>query len=209
MKYYHNNLGAESVYSCRQGECTKCFQGLDKFRRHLNQVHSVPNLISGFSTHIHETNKENSTEVKSCNEFTPGFQVPIVVGKCKEEDIVYTTFDDMVKCRVLKFITNLSSKINMTSALMQDIIDETTELFSSGIISQLKAKITPFLDNNNDETEIANIHNMFSVLENPFFNFKTEYQRIKYFESNNLYFKPKTVVVGFTKEKKVVNGLER
>lgn len=198
MKFYHNNLDSESVYYCKQGECAKGFQGLDKFRRHLNQVHSIPNPISGFSTHIYKTSKD-IIDVSSYNESTPGLKVPLVVGEGKEEDIVLTTFDDVVKCSVLKFITKLSSKSNMTSSLMQDIIDETTELFSSGIISKLKAKISPFLYNNSNQSEIAEIYNMLSVLENPFLNFKTEHQRIKYFESNNLYFKPKTVVVGFTK----------
>lgn len=209
MKFYHNNLDSESVYCCKQGGCSKVFQGLDKFRRHLNQVHSVTNPISGFSTHSHKASKDILIDVTSCNESPPGFQVPLVVSDGKEKDIIFTTFDDVVKCSVLKFITKSSSKSNMTSSLMQDIIDETTELFSFGIISKLKAKLSPFLDNNSNQSEISEIYNMFSVLENPFLNFKTEYQRIKYFESNNLYFKPKTVVVGFTKEKKVVDGVER
>jgi len=47
---------------------------------------------------------------------------------------------------------------------------------------------------------------MFNILETPFFKLKTEYQRIKYFESNNVFFKPKTIVLGFIKETKIVSG---
>jgi hypothetical protein len=50
---------------------------------------------------------------------------------------------------------------------------------------------------------------MFNNLENPFLNFKMEYQRIKYFESNNLIFKSKTIILGFTPEKKNVSGINK
>jgi len=59
---------------------------------------------------------------------------------------------------------------NFISSLIQDIIDGTTELFSSGMISKLKSKISPFLDNNSNQSEIAEIYNMFSVLKS-FFKF--------------------------------------
>ncbi|CAI6376636.1 unnamed protein product [Macrosiphum euphorbiae] len=91
---------------------------------------------------------------------------------------------------------------------MQEIVETTTELFSSGIISHLKSKIEPYLTSC-DNSQLIEIQNMFHILETPFFKLKTEYQRIKYFESNNVFFKPKTIVLGFTKETKIVSGVER
>lgn len=46
-------------------------------------------------------------------------------------------------------------------------------------------------------------------MANPFFNFKTEYQRFKFFEDNNLFFKPKTIVIGYTIEKKNISCIDR
>ncbi|CAI6372799.1 unnamed protein product [Macrosiphum euphorbiae] len=91
---------------------------------------------------------------------------------------------------------------------MQEIVDGATELFSSGIISNLKTKIMPHLFNSN-KTEIAEIEKILTVLENPFSKFRTEYKRFKYFETNNLFSKPKTVVIGFVNQQKIVSGVER
>lgn len=101
-------------------------------------------------------------------------------------------FEDMVKSSALKFITNLNTKPNVTSSLMQEIIrvEGTIALFTSGIISFLKSKIEPHLTNCNN-TELTQIKNMFYILKNPFINLKTEYQRIKYFETNNLFLNQK------------------
>lgn len=49
---------------------------------------------------------------------------------------------------------------------------------------------------------------MFNILENPFIEFKNEYLHTKYLEDHNLYFPPKTIVVGYKQEKKTL-GIER
>lgn len=46
------------------------------------------------------------------------------------------------------------------------------------------------------------------MLENLFSELETDFLRMKYLEENDLFFKPKTVIVGYTKEKKLVNGVE-
>jgi len=48
-------------------------------------------------------------------------------------------------------------------------------LLSSGVISNLKNKIMPHLFKNSNKTEIAEIKKIFTVLENPFSEFRTEY----------------------------------
>lgn len=131
----------------------------------------------------------------------------------KEVDIVEKVglndnFANVVRSSALKFITSLNTNPNVTASFMQDIVERTTELYSSGIISHLKSKIEPYLINC-DNTQLIEIQNMFNILENPFFELKTEYQRITNFESNNFFLKPKTIVLGFTKETKIVSGVER
>ena len=50
---------------------------------------------------------------------------------------------------------------------------------------------------------------MFDSLRDTFFELQTHYQRIKYLISNNLFFKPETVVVGHIKKKRFINGEDK
>lgn len=113
-------------------------------------------------------------------------------------------YDKILEKNVLQFITKLMSKPYLTNSLVQDIVESVIELFSSGIIEQLKFKVMPIL-HCNSSTKIE-IEKMFDSLQNPFVELKTHYHRIKYLISNNLFFKPETVVVGYTKEKRNING---
>ncbi|XP_008189357.1 uncharacterized protein LOC103311498, partial [Acyrthosiphon pisum] len=91
---------------------------------------------------------------------------------------------------------------------MQEIVDGISDLFSSGIVSFLKNMVMPHLKECSI-SEKNEIDYLFDTLANPFFNFKTEYQRFKFFEDNNLFFKPKTIVIGHTIEKKNISGIDR
>jgi len=182
-------------------------------------MHSEPYVF--LSKNSSNLNNENSNDVSIYNEIVinipsnesfsneslPEFQVLKEVNMIEKFDL-NENFEDVVRNSILKFITYLYSKPNVTATLIQEIVEGTIELFSSGIISHLKSKIEPYLINC-DYTKLIEINKMFNLLENPFINLKTEYQRIKYFESNNLFFRPKTIVLGFTKEKKIISGVER
>jgi len=205
LRHYHN-LGTQSVFHCKQLECVSHFQGSKQFRQHLNRVHFVPNINPRLLNNINIPNKNLNTispVVLNLKESQVSKAVEIT-----EEFGLNDYFENMVRSSALKFITSLNTKPNVTSSLMQEIVERTTELFSSGIISHLKSKIEPYLTNC-DNSRLIEIQNMFNILENPFSKLKTEYQRIKYFESNNVFFKPKTIVLGFTKETKIVSGVER
>jgi len=51
------------------------------------------------------------------------------------------------------------------------------------------------------------LYNMYS--DHPFLEFKTEHLRTKYFKNHNLFFKPTTVVVGYIKQNKRVEEVDR
>lgn len=205
LKIYHN-LGTQSVYKCNQRGCIRVFQGSEKFRQHLNRVHPIPCLIHQDNSNSNETIPvfNLSEEVIDTNDGSRYFENIVDTNKIVNNK----PYEDVVRNSALKFITNLYAKPNVTESLMQEIVDGTTDLFSSGIISNLKTKIMPHLVNCNDSL-IAEFEKMFYILENPFLGLKTEYQRIKYFETNNLFFKPQAVVTGFVCEKKFVSGVER
>jgi methionine synthase II (cobalamin-independent) len=116
-----------------------------------------------------------------------------------------TSYNDIIINCVLEFITSLYTKPTVTEILIQQIIKGVSMLFSGELILHLKNKVMSLLEvcSASDKNEIMS---MFNDLENPFLNFKTEYQRMKYFEYNNLIFKSKTIVLGFTPEKKMFHA---
>lgn len=131
----------------------------------------------------------------------------IQILDCEIRSINVFPYDEILKRNVLQFITKLMSKPYLTNSLVQDVVESVIELFSSGIIEQLKCKVVPIL-NCNSSTKIE-VENMFDSLQDPFSELQTHYQRIKYLISNNLFFKPETVVVGHIKEKRYVNGEDK
>ncbi|KAL5246241.1 hypothetical protein ACI65C_013649 [Semiaphis heraclei] len=105
------------------------------------------------------------------------------------------------KC-VLNFIAKLLMKPNVTSSLLQDIIEGVIDIFSSGIVSDLQNMVMPIIRNCCNISQSSEIGDMFYLLENAFVDVKTEYLRTKFLLKNKLFFKPETIVVGHVKEKK-------
>jgi len=140
------------MYKCNQQGCISDFDGSEKFRQHLKRVHSIPDV-----THQFSFNENCQTlDISISNDTTPVLNLSEEVvntsdGSIHFEDVIginkinyfYKSFEDIVKNCALQFITNLYTKPNITESLMQEIVDGATELFSSGIISNLKNKIMP------------------------------------------------------------------
>lgn len=155
------------MYKCNQQGCIRDFDGSEKFRQHLKLIPDV----------IHQFSFNNTCQT---SDITPVLNLPEEVVNTNDSSIYiednigpnetnyfYKSFEDIVRNCVLQFITKLYTNPNVTEFLMQEIVDGATELFSSGIISNLKTKIMPHLFNSN-KTEIAEIEKMLTVLENPF-----------------------------------------
>lgn len=209
LKIYHH-LGAQSIYKCKQQDCIRDFQGSEHFRQHLNRVHS--NITPEFTINemvivppIHDSDEvvSISEEIVNSNEID-------IYKNFDNAEIGDSSrpFEEVVRDCALQFITNLLTKPNVTESLMQEIVVGATKLFSSGILSILKDEVMPNLDKC-DTNQLDKIQKMFNVLENPFSKLNTEYHRLQFLETNNLFFKPKKVVVGFVGEKKVISGIER
>lgn len=237
MKIYHN-LGNNSFYLCKQQYCARDFRGLKKFRQHLNREHFQVTVNQNYELNFSNTTTksivESSVELpdifnKSSATFfelnsTP-FTNNIESYELIEESVIINDlinnhtkqildnennlfpYDEILKRNVLQFITKLMSKPYLTNSLVQDVVESVMELFSSGIIEQLKCKVVPILQC--DSSTKLEVEKMFDSLQDPFFELQTHYQRIKYLISNNLFFKPETVVVGHTKEKRYINGEDK
>lgn len=200
LKVYHN-LDSQSLYTCKQDNCFRDFLGLHKFRQHLNRTHANK------SNSITQLNVEIDGPLENDSGST-AFDPNITNENSFEKNIINCTFKDIVTNNVSSFIAKLYSKPNVTDTLLQEIVEGVNELFSNEIITHLEKKVFSVLTNY-DTSKKTEIEEMFNVLKNPFLEFKTKHLRIKYFENHNLFFKPTTVVVGYMKQKKKVEGVDR
>jgi len=125
-----------------------------------------------------------------------------LISHTEVEYKINNSFENIVTNSAVSFIADLYSNPSMTETLLQTIVTGTNEHISNGIICHLKSKIEPLLDKCTSE-QIQEIDKLFNVLVNPFAKLDTKFLRMKYLEENNLYVKPKSVVVGYTKEKKL------
>lgn len=232
MKIYHN-LGTQSFYMCKQQSCCRDFRGLKTFRQHLNRSHPLvklnsdntsDNIDSGAIDNVTKPSSFafslfNLSEITSTSdphadtyEILEDIHVVDELIKTKNTDssllLTQVSYKNIVKKCAINFISKLMMKPSVTSLLLQEIVDGVIELFSSDIVFELKSKIMPLLNSSSVSTKFE-IEEMFNVLQHPFLDLTTEHHRMKYLISNDLFIIPKTIVVGYTKEKKTILGEDR
>jgi len=232
LKIFHN-LNKHSIFQCKQSSCSRELIGLKKFRQHLHRHHSVTDQVNDQNLYSLESDTHLTTTVSipysgltnlklsSTNQNCSTqinyeiFEESIMLNELVEDvspsynfgDEQINSYNIKIKKSILNFIAKLLMKPNVTSLLLQDIIQGVTDIFTCGIITDIKNMVMPIIKkcNSSQSTEIGD---MFFSLENAFADVKTEYLRTKFLLKNNLFFKPETVVVGHVKEKKTVNNID-
>jgi len=204
LQIFHN-LNNYSLFICNQNSCVRNFRGIDKFRKHLNKEHTTSTLT--LNLNLNEVTIPN-VEINSTSSKSTLLNPESLISHTEIENKINNSFENIVTNSAVSFIADLYSNPSMTETLLQTIVTGTNELISNGIICHLKSKIEPLLDKCTSE-QIQEIDKLFNVLVNPFAKLDTKFLRMKYLEENNLYVKPKSVVVGYTKEKKIETGIER
>lgn len=211
LQIFHN-LTNQSLCVCNQNNCVMDFRGFNKFRKHLNRDHSIvyndSNSKPGISTNLPKTQVPENSEVHN-----PSINNIILDPNTSDIDKTYENkidedFKNTILQSVMRFVVDLQSKPNVTRSLLQKIVTDTDDLITNGIINKLKIKLEPLLKSC-DPVQKHEIDKLFEVLENPFSKLNTDHLRMKYLEDNNLFFKPQTINVGYCKEKKCVNGVEK
>jgi len=237
LKILHN-LGKESYYYCKQPFCYRDFRGLHKFRQHLNRSHikNQGNNKNHFSQFTNSESNEyttitndplnkniNYTQFHNLDSFTTFIthtnyelsEQSVLLNELVSSDDSHDTeiinlppFKIKVEKIVLSFVANLMTKSNVTGSLLQEIIEGIINMFSSDLIVYIKKEVLLVMRQFNS-SKYSEIENMFEVVENSFSSVKTEYHQTKTFLKHNVFFKPDTIVVGYTKEKKTVEGHDK
>jgi hypothetical protein len=176
-------------YLCGYQYCLRKFSNVFSLKKHMNSS----NHLVVASNHIKTrnvcvdsdlSNRSNvSQNDKDDNAAISDFD------EINTKDIpVQLTDTDLTRC-LLKFIGTLYCNPSITRNLVQEIISHSSELIDD-ILNYIKIELTKALDSNLHGI-IQPIFN-FSVFEN----FKTEYKRFKYMESEKYLIQPKSVVIG-------------
>lgn len=122
LKVFHD-LGPQSMFTCKQPNCFRDLLGLEKFRQHLKRNHRLDTL----NNHSNENIDEIVTDQLNTNVFDQ-HKVKSIITDTEEtfnqnvNSKDGTTFKDVVTRIILKFISKLYLKPNLTSLLIQNII---------------------------------------------------------------------------------------
>lgn len=229
LKIIHN-LDKNSYYCCKQTFCHRNFRGLHKFRQHLNRNHVynqendrndiISSLAPFEDTIINESININPLKFDPLVNYNDNTdyelsEQTILLNELVSSDVSHDTeninlppFKKKVEKVILSFIANLMTKSNVSGSLLQEIIEGIINIFSSELIVDIKSKVLSVLRKLNS-SEYSTIENMFETVENSFSSVKTEYFRTKTLLKHNVFFKPETIVVGYTKEKRNVDGNDK
>jgi len=157
--------------------------GINKFRKHLNQDHSMiyndSNSKFDINTNFPKTHVPENTEVN--NPFINDIPNPNTSDNDKTHvNEIDEDFKNIILHSVMRFVVDFQSKPNVTRTLLQNIVSNTDDLIS-GIICKLKIKLEPLLKSC-DPIQKYEIDKLLEVLKNPFSKLNTEHLRIKYLE---------------------------
>ncbi|KAB0798233.1 hypothetical protein PPYR_09226 [Photinus pyralis] len=203
IKFKHNDA---KHFSCNESGCHRQYQNLHMFKKHLVNKHKFnkfcvnkgqldvrlndQNITTNVSllSEFHESNASLSN-VPQCNG-PSDVQILENVG-----DISSRHINENIRLSVINFISKLHNNASLNRTDINQIINDTAELFSTGFITMIKNKIKPYMTNAPVEL-IEEIEAVFNHLDNPFFDLKTEHLRIKYFEKSNYFIKPQSFAIG-------------
>lgn len=137
FKVFHN-LSDQSLFICSQGACVRDFKNLSKFRRHLNNDHSILQCVE---SHIDFNSELPSLPISD--------EIPLsTIHTCDADE--YESFEDNVRSSAISFLSELHMNTSMTSNLVQKIINGVTEFISNGILPHLKIAILSILNISNE-----------------------------------------------------------
>jgi len=148
LQIFHN-LTNQSLSVCNQSNCVKDFRGFNKFRKHLNRDHSIicndSNSKPHISTNLHKTQLPENIKVHN-----PFIDDIILNPNTSDSDTtnenkIDEDFKNTILHSVMRFVVDLQSKPNVTRSLLQNIVSDTDDLITNGIISKLKIKSEPLL----------------------------------------------------------------
>lgn len=202
LKIVHK-LESNDTHGCRENNCMRDFANSKSFRNHLKSKHCFEKK---------ETVDENIAEcVEPKNIFSSNstaFSLPSVSSSSGPSAssstaslaIISLTLDDFKKLmndECMLFLSKLYNSSLLPRKYIQELIDFVSEFLSGGFVTILKNFVIDILKMYaTEEKHITDVENMFQMLLNPFADYKTEYLRMKMFETSTFFIKPIQYKIG-------------
>lgn len=173
IKYLHPFLQS---YVCKQSNCHRTFPILNSFKKHLIKNHSQSEMPQQSDTekHIKLSKFSNSLEYHNINQDAS--------NESHNNSFDNETYDifQLIENAIVSFISKLYSNSSLPRNIIQIIIEETKELFTSVIIS-----IERELKKQNVVAHVFDtICAIFKKIDNIFEKLETEYKRLKFLQNN-------------------------
>jgi len=205
FKVYHNLLPS-SNYVCGQDGCPRDFQSVTSLRRHIFAHHNNEDLVNDGSV-------KNMYNESGCT--SP--YVDVDVDETSDEDSepleevdIKSFFDENGVCiAAARFVAKLKSHSSIQASVVDDILQDVHDCFSSELIGLLKVKTVRLLnslDADMGDDKVLCLLNDFTCLENVFSGLKTQHHQLKYFESSGSYIAPESITVGHRLESTTKSG---
>jgi len=208
FKVYHSLLPS-SNYVCAQGGCQRDFQSLTGLRRHIFAEHNKPvaddvhgenvcNYRDRTSEYLNAVSDDSDT---ADDDFTAQEEV---------ETTRMSFFDDNEVClAAARFVAKLRSHSSIPASVVDEILQDVDDCFSSELIGLLRVKTVNLLssfDINLNDDKVCTLLNDFDRLGDIFSGLKTQHLQMKYFENSGCYIAPKSITVGHRLESKSKSG---
>lgn len=196
MKWKHSY---DSVFHCRQGQCDRMYSNIYSYQRHMLMKH-----VSDFNAPLNESDKipfhstSVNTAVFSCENVFIEPKFADNSGRLeKDSSIINTTlemFSKVLHTSALQFVSKLYSQYNLPRNIVQQFVNDVSLMFSNASQNILQCKLFS-ISESEKSSDLIEIQNMISLLQEPFHMFETEHARFKYFQESGTFVKPESFVI--------------
>lgn len=172
-----------SKYECKQSECTRSFNTINNLKKHYLYSHSTSSKCSIF---------EKKTQYSDKNELIPScLENENVTHNVKQDLEIIKNLEILdINNAVINFIAKLYNNPTINRKIVQTVFTDTSELFNN-IFNYILGKVSDARDVSSNI--LREEHNAINRI---FESFKTEYLRLKYFETSNTFIRSRHFHIG-------------
>ncbi len=194
---YHGLASSGSEIKCTIDSCPRVFLSFCKLKKHYEIQHSAS---------LHAYINSNETEIDETDVSKPNESLPMDVDEDDEtsaSDKIPVTKDSM-EMSVMKFMTEITAKANITLANSQLVMENVTGLltdvatFASQTIKHLAVQLNVPVNDENIRDAISNVQNIHSFVSKA----DTVYKRDKWLLEHNFLIEANEITLGTREEQR-------
>lgn len=194
---------------CNENNCGRKFQLFNSFRRHLLS-HSHIASTSAANLNLHETDP-NFVQSDQNQDFFIDTQPSHSFQIHSQSTSTTDTPEQILEKSLSLFIAKLYADQNLPRNVVQIFIDGFRDSVLKSIIKTIENSLQDSAVNNSiPVSHLPDVTNRISnIIALPFDKFSTEYKRLTFFEQQNTYVKPLSIVIGERMDTVKQNGIRR